>query len=313
MIRVRRKDGGVEQGHPDSQEPAGASGAAADTSAADQPPLTLRRPLLADPLPLLGFFTRLPLGAGAGLDRLVAAFPLVPLVGYVTGAIAAAFCLLLGPLLPPLASAALVLALVVGLTGLNQMDGLLDLGDGLMIHGTPERRLQAMHDHQTGVGAIGLVLFTYLVAFGSLAALTAGPLAADGPASWFTAAARDLALSVLAAEVLCRVPYLFLAWRGRPSHEGLGAPFLQGFGPGHVLVGLVVVAPVGVAAIWLGWLPLVLAFVAAVVVAVLLLRTANRLLGGVGGDVMGASQELARAAVLLALVAGQVLAGRLGL
>ena len=253
------------------------------------------------------------MGTGSGLDRLVAAFPLVPLVGYVTGGVASAFCLVLGPLLPPLASAALVLALVVGLTGLNQMDGLLDLGDGLMVHGSAERRLQAMHDHQAGVGAIGLVLFTYLATFGSLAALTAGAAAAVGAAAWFTAAARDLALSVLVAEVLCRVPYLFLAWRGRPSHDGLGATFVQGFGPGHVLVGLVVAAPVGVTAIWLGWLPLVLAFVAAVAVALLLLRTANRLLGGVGGDVMGASQELARAAVLLALVVGQGLAGRLGL
>ena len=309
MIPARRKDDSGEQGPPDSQ----ASPRPSSAPGGDPPPPARRRPLLANPLPLLGFFTRLPVGAGSGLDQLVAAFPLVPLVGYVTGTIAAVFCLLLGPLLPPLASAALVLALVVGLTGFNQMDGLLDLGDGLMVHGSPERRLEAMHDHQTGVGAIGLVLFTYFLAFGSMAAVTSGATAAAGRATWFTAAARDLALSVLAAEVLCRVPYLFLAWRGRPSHEGLGAPFVQGFGPGHVLVGLAVVAPAGATAIWLGWLPVLLAFVAAIAVALVLLRTASRLLGGVGGDVMGASQELARAAVLLALVVGHGLTGRLGL
>jgi adenosylcobinamide-GDP ribazoletransferase len=273
----------------------------------------IRRPLLANPLPLLGFFTRIPGGGGASLERVVAAFPLVPLVGYLTGAVAAAFCLLLGPLLPSLATSALILALVVGLTGLNQMDGLLDLGDGLMVHGDPQRRLQAMHDHQTGVGAVGLVLFTYLVAFGCLAAYSAEAVGAGGLGPWFSAGTRDLALAVLTAEVLCRLPYLFLAWRGRPSHEGLGAMFSRGFGFRHVLVGLAAAAPVAVAAVWLGWLPLVLAFLAAVGVALGLLRTANRVLGGVGGDVMGASQELARTAVLLALVVGHGLSGRLGL
>jgi adenosylcobinamide-GDP ribazoletransferase len=282
------------------------------TSSAEQSPAPLRRPLLGNPLPLLGFFTRLPVGTRAGRDDLVNAFPLVPLVGYATGGAAAVFSLLLGPIIPSLALAGLVLALLVGLTGLNQTDGLLDLGDGLMVHGSPEHRREAMHDRHTGVGAVGLVLLTYLVSFGGLAALTAAVPATDGTGPWFTAASRDLALSLIAAEVLCRVPYLLLAWRGRPSHEGLGAPFLRGFGLRHVLVGLVVAAPVAVTAQWIGWLPPLLALLAVLGVALVLLRTAGRLLGGVGGDVMGASQELARAAAFVALAGGQLLALRLG-
>jgi adenosylcobinamide-GDP ribazoletransferase len=69
-------------------------------------------------------------------------------------------------------------------------------------------------------------------------------------------------------------------------------------------VGLVAAAPGVAAAAWLGWLPLVLALVASVSVAYFLVRTADRLLGGIGGDVMGASQELARAAVLISLCLG---------
>jgi adenosylcobinamide-GDP ribazoletransferase len=268
-----------------------------------------RRPLAADPLPLFGFFTRLPVGTAAPLEAVVAAFPLVPMVGWATGAFGAVSVLVLAPVLPPAVLAAVLLALVVGLTGLNQTDGLLDLGDGLMVHGDAEKRLRVMHDHSAGVGAIGATLFTYLVSYGALVALLqtlAGEAGGGigGGSRWFTQGALKGAAAVLAAEVLCRLPYVLLAWRGRPSHGGLGSAFLAGFGLRHALVGLVAAAPGVAAAAWLGWLPLVLALVASVSVAYFLVRTADRLLGGIGGDVMGASQELARAAVLISLCLG---------
>ncbi len=263
--------------------------------------VAVRRPLAADPLPLFGFFTRLPVGTGAPLEAVVAAFPLVPVVGWATGAFGAVSVLVLAPVLPPAALAALLLALVVGLTGFNQTDGLLDLGDGLMVHGDAEKRLRVMHDHSAGVGAIGATLFTYLLTYGALAALLQ------------TLGAFKAAAAVLAAEILCRLPYVLLAWRGRPSHGGLGSAFVEGFGLRHVLVGLVAAAPGIAAAAWLGWLPMVLALVASVLATLILLRTAHRLLGGIGGDVLGASQELARAAVLLALCLGLGLQLSLGL
>lgn len=255
-------------------------------------PLAARgRPLAADPLPLFGFFTRIPIGTRAPLEAVVAAFPLVPLVGWITGLAGGLVAFALAGWVPAFPLAAVVLAVVVGLTGLNQMDGLLDLGDGLMVHGDAERRLQVMHDHAAGVGAVGAVLVTYLLTFASLAAL-----AAEGR--------TVLAAAVVAAEVLSRVPYLLLAWWGRPSHEGLGRTFLEGFGPAHAAVGVVLALPVFAAAIWLGVTAMAAGAVAVVVVAVLVARVAGRLLGGVGGDVMGASQEITRAMVLLALTVG---------
>jgi len=230
------------------------------------------------------------------------------MVGWATGAFASVFVLVLAPVLPASGLAAVLLTLVVGLTGLNQTDGLLDLGDGLMVHGDAEKRLRVMHDHSAGVGAIGATLFTYMLSYGALVALLqalAGEAGeAGGGALWFTESAFKPAAAVLAAETLCRLPYVLLAWWGRPSHGGLGSAFVAGFGLRHALVGLVAAAPGIAAAAWLGWLPLVLALMAVVSVASFLLRTADRLLGGIGGDVLGASQELARAAVLLALCLG---------
>ena len=263
------------------------------------------RPLLGNPTALLGFFTRLPFGAGATLGDLTRAFPLVPLVGWLTGLVGAVAALALGLVLPSAPLAALLLALVVGITGLNQADGLLDLGDGLMVHGDAERRRAVMHDHAAGAGAVGLALFTYLVAFASLAA-TAGGAGTGGTSALLSAEGplRRLAAAVVVAEVLARVPFLLMARWGRPSPEGLGSVVVDGFATRHLIVGLLVAAPAAAAGLWVGWLPLVLAAAGAILVGVLLMRVANRLLGGIGGDVMGASQEIARAVVLLLLTVG---------
>lgn len=275
-----------------------------------------RRPLLANPRPLLGFFTRLPLGSAGSLDEIIAAFPLAPLVGWLTGSTAGLVAFLLAGRVPEAALSALILALVVGLTGLNQTDGLLDLGDGLMVHGDVERRLKVMHDYSAGVGAVGLVFFTYLVAYGALAGL-AGQAAAVGASTAASSAPVQptgalltgspglfLGAGVLAAEVFARLPYLVLAWRGRPSHSGLGEAFVAGFGTRHLAVGLLVALPAAAAALWLGPVAVALAAAAALLTGAFLRHMANRLLGGVGGDVLGASQELARSAALLGLVLG---------
>ncbi len=265
-----------------------------------------RRSLLGDPRALVGFFSRLPVGSSASLEGVVAAFPLVPLVGWTTGLLAGAVALALGSTLPAAPLAALVLALAVGLTGFNQTDGLLDLGDGLMVHGDTEKRLRVMHDHSAGVGAVSAVLFTYLLGFAALAGIAA-QTGAFPDAGFLGLGSRALAAAVVLAEVSARLPYLLLAWLGRSSHGGLGSQFLEGFGARHALVGLAAAAPVVLAGWWLGWLPVVLAAAAAFLVAVWLLRTATRLLGGVGGDVLGASQELARTAALLAISLGLAL------
>lgn len=264
------------------------------------------RPLLADPRALFGFFSRLPVGTRAPLEGVIAAFPLVPLVGWALGVCGAVAALALSPLLPASPLGAVILVLVVGLTGLNQTDGLLDLGDGLMVHGDVEKRLRVMHDHSAGVGAIAAVLFTYLVSYGALVGI-AGQTGAALESEWLGTGARALAAAVVLAEVAARLPYLLLTWLGRSSHGGLGERFLDGFGPVHALVGLVVAAPAVLAGLWLGWLPAVLAFAAASITAFWVLRTATRLLGGVGGDALGASQELARAAALLAVSLGLAL------
>ncbi len=254
------------------------------------------RPLLGDPRPLFGFLTRLPLGRGATFEAFVTAFPLVPLVGWMTGLATGLAALLLVDFAPAQVLAAVVLGLAVGLTGLNQADGLLDLGDGLMVHGDARRRLEVMHDPHGGVGAIGLVFFTYLVAFAALSDLAGLSVGADDLSQ-----AAVLPAAVLLAEVLSRLPFLILSWHSHASHPGLGEQALEGFATRHLALGLVVSAPALLTGFVLGWPAVAAAAAGMLLVALFLRRTAFALLGGVGGDVMGASQELSRTACLVAI------------
>ncbi len=233
----------------------------------------------------LGFLTRLPVGrdetAWDAFRRTPAAFPLV---GYVIGAILA-LPFVFG--LPAPTAAVAFLAWVVLVTGVNHADGLADLGDAAVVHGDPAERREVMRDTTVGVGAV-LALGVGLLglAFAGLALAGMALPAAVG--------------LVVAAEVGAKLAVAALVCTGVPSHDGFGAAFTDRATtddlppvaaaslPAALLVGPLVDA-----------LPALLAaLVAALAVAWFVRRWAHGRLGGVGGDVFGATNELARVAAL---------------
>jgi adenosylcobinamide-GDP ribazoletransferase len=225
----------------------------------------------------LGFLTRLPIGhderAWEAFRRTPETFPLA---GYVVGAsLALAFAL---PAPEPTVAAAFVVWVYL-LTGINHADGLADLGDAAAVHGSPGRRRDAMTDTTTGVGA--LLALSVVVSGLALAglALAALPLAAA-------------AAIVLASEVGAKCAMAAVACLGEPAHEGLGSQVAGT--PTRTLGPLVVALPAALLVV-----PVTLvALVAALAVALVVLRWSNRRLGGVSGDVLGATNELSRVVAL---------------
>ncbi len=92
----------------------------------------------------------------AQLGRATAYFPLV---GLLLGGILAGLNWLLNLILPPSVVNALLVVILVILTGAMHLDGLADTCDGLAGHRTVEERWKVMHDSHTGAfGAVGIVL-----------------------------------------------------------------------------------------------------------------------------------------------------------
>jgi len=229
----------------------------------------------------VGFLTRLPAGRDADAWDAFAATPAAFLpVGYLVGGVGA--LVLLVPAPDP-AQAFLYLVAIYGVTGINHVDGVADLGDAAVVHGDPERRREALKDTTVGVGA---VLAVALVVAGlALAALALAGL------PW-----RIAAGIVVAAEVGAKLGMAALACLGKAPHDGLGSTFTASNGVGSLVIPALLAAPV----LALTWPSIVAAgsLAGALVATSAVLRWSNRALGGVGGDAFGATNELGRLAGL---------------
>jgi adenosylcobinamide-GDP ribazoletransferase len=233
------------------------------------------------------FLTRLPLrqGAGAGSEDLARAAPLFPLVGAGVGAVVGGAAIGLAEILPALIAGLLAVALELALTGAIHADGLADSADGLGGRDR-ERSLAIMRDHTLGsygASALALDLAVKAAALGSL-----GETGALG--------------AVVAAMALSRAAPLPLGWLlgyARPG-GGSGRLLAGQMGAASALAGAALALLLAGAAAGLPALAL-LAIGAIVTAAVGSL--AQRRLGGVTGDVMGAAIELSATAALVVAVA----------
>jgi adenosylcobinamide-GDP ribazoletransferase len=238
---------------------------------------------------LLSFFTALPVRSGS-LEAAAKRVYLLPLVGLVTGAPGVAL-ILLGYAMPRGVTATLALGAVLLAAGLHHTDGVLDVGDALMVRGTPERRRAVLRDTRVGVGGIGALFVVYAP---TLAALLA--LADNSPAR--------AALALLAGEISARSAMLLALALGKPAEAGSSCvPFVWSLrGPRGVIgVSLALFGPLLCLMPLGGFVPL--AALSVPLTALAALQVARRTFGGIGGDVVGATGELARAALLVFLSA----------
>jgi adenosylcobinamide-GDP ribazoletransferase len=239
---------------------------------------------------LFSFFTILPFGRNATLEEAARSSYLLPLVGLSTGLPGAA--LLLAGVFPPGVAAALALVAALLAAGLHHTDGVLDVGDALMVRGAPARRREVLKDARIGVGGLGALFFVYAPA---LAALTA---VAD--VSPYLAA-----VSLLASEVAARSAMLLTLVFGRPAAEGSSSIYfvraLKGKARRVAALALALALP-SLVALPLGWGALA-ALLAAPAVTLLALRISRAAFGGISGDVSGATGELTRTFLLVVLSA----------
>jgi adenosylcobinamide-GDP ribazoletransferase len=233
--------------------------------------------------------TRVPLGTRVAVDGTDVARSLawLPLVGVgLGGAIALAARLLEGRL-DDASVAVLIVAAWALATGAIHLDGLADSADSLGA-GSRERRLAIMRDPRLGSFGVLALVFVILLKVTLVAAVLA-----RGHHLWLLAI--PAVARAAAAAVSASLPYA--------REEGTGAAMIGG---GSRLERLAVaLATAIVVALACARLRGLLAVAAAGLVALVVARLAKRRLGGVTGDVLGATIELAECAALVALLAGR--------
>ena len=235
----------------------------------------------------LGLLSRLPVPVDTdrATARGAAASWAYPVAGLVLGSLAALAGTLVGALTgAPVVAALVALLTITILTGAMHEDGLADSADGLWGGWDKARRLDIMKDSRIGTyGVLALV----------------GGFALRGTALSLLALGGHLGLALLIAAPLSRavMPVLMAALpnaRDGGLSKAVGRPSAATAGLGLLLGALpLLFAPAA----------LVPALMAAGLAALAIALIARAKIGGQTGDILGAAQQGAEIAVLLALLA----------
>ena len=228
---------------------------------------------------LLQFTTILPLGKPEDFEKFARYSCLYPLAGYVIGGLVALPVFFIRN---PIVAAAVAITGLLILTGAHHFDGLLDFGDGLMAHGDREKRIKALTDRQIGAGGVAAGIAITLLLFAGLQA------------------ASSIVCAVFIGEVCAKFSMMFLTSYGTPFREGIHS-YLHGFSkPYFPFIAMLLCLPL----FFLPVAPLKIfsALITMILCPTILLAVSERLFGGVNGDIVGASNEITRACVILTLV-----------
>ncbi len=239
---------------------------------------------------MLGFFTVLPLSRAGSLEDTARACWLLPLVAVLLGGMEGLAGWGSLELFGQPVAAAVILAAALLLTGLHHTDGLADLGDSLMVHGDPVRRIEVLKDRTMGAGAAGALILTYLITWAALLQILS------------LSRGANIVWAIMMAEASARLSLIVVASVARPSHDGSGRIFLEQMRGWRSAMALgLSLGALALLAAGLSLLSALTAASAAIAVGLALAAAGRRWFGGSGGDILGASVELGRMAALLAL------------
>lgn len=233
----------------------------------------------------LSFLTifRLPWSSAGELTALDLgrSFSWFPCIGLLLGGCSVALVMALSQFMPSLLLAAFATTLMAILTRALHLDGLADLADGLGGGYTPERRLEIMKDSRTGAfGALALALAVLLKVVALYAIILQNAFA-----------------PIVLAPVLGRYAMTLAAY-GSPyarKEPGLGKPFLEGMTVRELTISSLLAIGFSLALVQR---EAIVYLTAAICVVALMRCLTRRTLGGITGDVLGATNEITEIIVL---------------
>jgi adenosylcobinamide-GDP ribazoletransferase len=227
------------------------------------------------------FLTRVPIRLRTE-PKMTNAVPWFPVVGTVIGAAVGGAAAGLWFVVPPLVAAAVAVALGLLITGAFHEDGLADSADAFGGGWTIERRLEILKDPRHGSYGVAAMCSSIVLRMVTIGAL-------PGPLAMFVGAA--------AAHTIGRTAAVGLMGFGRiATPTGLGADYARSLHPARALAGVGV--GVAITAVLCGWWVAPLA-TAAIIGALLVGLLAQRKIGGISGDVLGACEQVVEGLALV--------------
>ena len=245
------------------------------------------------------------------MNAMERSFHLVPLVGLLFAIVLIVEGVVLGWLSlnqglgSGLFSAAVVLATVYAGSKFIHFDGLTDFGDGMVVSGQREDHVRALKDTLVGAGGVGTALIVVLLSVSAYSLAGAALLLVFAPV----------------AELLVKNAMVFAAAFGKPGN-GMAARQVSMTTRDSAIYSTLITLVLGIVlcvvtcllydaiipyrAVSIEMLPVVLAFIVAVAVSALvgflMARKSNEVFGMVNGDILGATNEICRPAVMFVML-----------
>jgi len=249
---------------------------------------------------MFSFFTMIRLDiTQEDMDAMDRKLWMVPFVGSLYGLIAAVMMTVLTQYIDPLVASVITFFVIFAFNRFLHIDGMIDTGDGLVVAGTREDHLRALKDSRIGAGGMAFALMIILMNI---------VMAASVPILL-------MAIVLFSAEVLAKVGMVSAAAAGEPG-DGMAGNSVRNTSGSSLLLSVILatllIAAFGAFIYLLSehtTLPvalpehyivlLLVSLIVSVVAGLMMSAIAKRNFGMVNGDVLGATNEITRAVVLL--------------
>lgn len=233
---------------------------------------------------LLSFSTVIPLNIHTSIKDMARYTWMWPLIGGLIGALVGLVGLVLqNIMLPPLIISTIVYSFALYFTGFHHLDGLIDMGDALMAHGAPERKIEIMRDPRIGTGGISIFFIVAAITVATIASLPG----------------MNLFYALVISEIGAKLGLVSCCTISSPEEQGTGKYFIKAMNPYSMsiiviislLIGFLLLGSVGIVGI-------IFSVLAGIYVALM----ARKHFKNTTGDVLGATNEIARMVSLLSML-----------
>lgn len=241
---------------------------------------------VASILGLVTFSTILPIKVYTTVENMARITGFWPIIGGFIGIIVGAFAIILVDLLhlPTLVAAALIYCFSIWFTGFHHLDGLVDFGDGMMVHGTPEKRIDVMRDKRIGTGGIAYLLMVALVTFATLAST---PISV-------------IFYALVVSEISAKMGIITCATFSKPFPDGTGRYFIKAMNKKMLLLSFIISSALG---FFIFKYSGIIGVTTGLLSGVLIAWIVKHYFKWATGDILGTSNEVARMFALVVMVA----------
>ena len=244
---------------------------------------------------LLTFSTILPLNIYTTIDEMARLTWFWPVLNGLIGLIATIIAFILAKFIhfDPLLVAAIVYGFLLLINGFNHFDGLMDFGDGVMVHGDAQKKLSIMKDPMTGVGGISTGFIVGTITIAAYCSLI----------KYAYSISLNFLLLIIVAEISAKIGLTTCCISSSSSKEGIGRYFIENMDLKNYVTGLIICFIISTAiSLGPGFHIGLIGIIGGAFGGALTAFIAKKHLKIANGDVLGTSNELGRLFSLLAMI-----------